>query len=111
MKNMESSPKANDLEIVSQHQNGFYDGNEVQASVDDLKKEDNLEECRICLQHDEPNDLLSPCQCSGTLRYVHPDCMATWLNTMIRKSKTVICGTKAHIYCELCHQKISFAVD
>lgn len=41
--------------------------------------------CRICLdegnEFDEKNPLISPCKCAGTMRYIHAECLTTWLNT------------------------------
>jgi len=37
--------------------------------------------CRICLggkEEDECGDLLTPCNCTGSLRYVHNKCFETW---------------------------------
>lgn len=34
--------------------------------------------CRICLDSDNQNDLISPCLCSGTQRYVHQECLNKW---------------------------------
>lgn len=32
-------------------------------------------ECRICLDSDQPETMLSPCQCRGTAAYVHQRCL------------------------------------
>lgn len=51
--------------------------------------------CRICHCEAEPNaPLLSPCSCSGTLKYVHQSCLQQWIKSANTKS------------CELC--KIDF---
>ena len=45
--------------------------------------------CRICLDgdlKDEPdNPLISPCNCSGSMKYVHLECLATWTNNNRKK--------------------------
>jgi hypothetical protein len=34
--------------------------------------------CRICLEEDEINNMIYPCRCSGTSKYVHKDCLNQW---------------------------------
>ncbi|NWU72968.1 MARH3 ligase, partial [Pterocles burchelli] len=47
--------------------------------------------CRICHEGSSQEDLLSPCQCTGTLGTIHRTCLEHWLSS----SNTS--------YCELCH--------
>ncbi|CAO1310169.1 unnamed protein product [Diamesa tonsa] len=35
--------------------------------------------CRICHENDNINPLLTPCYCSGSLKYVHQQCLQQWL--------------------------------
>lgn len=35
-------------------------------------------QCRICFESDNHQDLISPCNCSGTSKYVHRDCLNRW---------------------------------
>lgn len=47
--------------------------------------------CRIChCEADAENPLLSPCYCSGSLKYVHQSCLRQWLAASDTRS------------CELC---------
>jgi len=34
--------------------------------------------CRICLESDHPQDLIAPCRCKGTSRWVHRECLDLW---------------------------------
>lgn len=43
-------------------------------------------ECRICLQDDADSDLTRPCQCSGSLQYVHVDCLRRWVKESGRRN-------------------------
>ncbi|KAI1697907.1 RING-variant domain-containing protein [Ditylenchus destructor] len=36
-------------------------------------------ECRICLQEEEPEELITPCNCKGSVAYVHQGCLNSWL--------------------------------
>ncbi|CAM4563730.1 E3 ubiquitin-protein ligase MARCHF3 isoform X2 [Caretta caretta] len=53
--------------------------------------------CRICHEGSSQEDLLSPCECMGTLGTIHRSCLERWLSS----SNTS--------YCELCHFR--FAVE
>lgn len=46
--------------------------------------------CRICHETDAISPLLTPCMCSGSLRYVHQLCLQKWLTASEMNS------------CELC---------
>lgn len=46
--------------------------------------------CRICQTNTAHENLISPCNCKGTLAYVHLSCLERWLNQSSRS------------YCELC---------
>lgn len=54
--------------------------------------------CRLCWGEAEDDDqLLSPCSCSGSLKYIHHHCLADWQRTLREQGQ----GRRAHI-CELC---------
>ncbi|GLD66985.1 E3 ubiquitin-protein ligase MARCHF3 [Lates japonicus] len=53
--------------------------------------------CRICHEGRASGELLSPCECSGSLAMVHRACLEHWLTT----------SNSSH--CELCHHQ--FAVE
>lgn len=52
-------------------------------------------QCRICFDvESEGKDLIIPCLCTGSIKYVHEECLKTWLTTSgqdIKKSKCDIC--------------------
>lgn len=48
--------------------------------------------CRICFEEDERKNLISPCLCSGNIKYVHPECLDKWRNT----------NTLNNLQCEIC---------
>ena len=41
-----------------------------------------LKSCRICLgeENEDENELISPCKCSGTMKYIHLKCLQEWIN-------------------------------
>ncbi|KAI0251385.1 hypothetical protein BJV78DRAFT_1375071 [Lactifluus subvellereus] len=53
--------------------------------------------CRICSAPAEPDQpLFHPCKCSGTIRYIHQDCLTTWLSHSKKKT------------CDVCKYPYSF---
>ena len=67
--------------------------------------------CKICYGEEENKDnpLVQPCKCSGSLRYIHLDCLKQWLNT---KSCTKVHNNERYyiylvkqVQCEICKSK------
>lgn len=61
--------------------------------------------CRICLEEEYPeNELICPCKCAGTMKYIHVDCLKEWLDS----KKLTYNGEKVKSFfwkaleCELC---------
>ncbi|KAK3903192.1 hypothetical protein C8A05DRAFT_14833 [Staphylotrichum tortipilum] len=53
--------------------------------------------CRICRGESDPNEpLFYPCKCSGSIKYVHQDCLMEWLSHSQKK------------HCELCKTPFRF---
>ena len=49
------------------------------------------EKSRICLcGHEETEPLIQPCECTGTMQYVHKPCLVQWLNTSY-KGRCEVC--------------------
>eukprot|EP00977_Amphora_coffeiformis_P024548 scaffold16171_cov161-Amphora_coffeaeformis.AAC.3 len=53
------------------------------GDVDDEEEEAEGKCCRICLEdeddhHDEGDVMIAPCQCKGTAKWVHRDCLDLW---------------------------------
>lgn len=72
------------------------------------------EVCRICYDSgDEDNPLIAPCKCSGSMQYVHLQCLRKWMDGRLSvNSNTQDQGTTTVSYfwrnldCELC--KVSY---
>lgn len=56
-------------------------------------------ECRICLSEEVVSDdeLITPCRCNGTSKYVHRSCLNKW--------RSVNIGREANSYCMECREK------
>ena len=50
--------------------------------------------CRLCFgEAEESRPLFHPCKCSGTIKFVHQDCLQTWLKvTKQERPKCELCG-------------------
>lgn len=71
------------------------------------KKSDRLQKvCRICLgdEEDQDNDLICPCKCSGTMQYIHNECLREWLNgkKLVYNGERVKSFFWKALECELC---------
>ena len=36
--------------------------------------------CRVCRQGADGGELFFPCKCSGSIKYIHEDCLKAWLS-------------------------------
>ncbi|CAH1790061.1 unnamed protein product [Owenia fusiformis] len=53
--------------------------------------------CRICLSNDHETPMVSPCNCNGTVKFCHQECLLEWLS--IKRSKECeLCGTKFRVW-------------
>ena len=64
--------------------------------------------CKICYSEDDYDDnpLIQPCTCSGTMRYIHLDCLKHWIGTKscvkIESNDNYTIYKIKKIQCELC---------
>ncbi|XP_015226788.1 PREDICTED: E3 ubiquitin-protein ligase MARCH7 [Cyprinodon variegatus] len=78
-----------------------------------LLMEDSDEEegdlCRICQMQEESstNPLIQPCSCTGSLQYVHQECIKRWLNSKISSGSNL----EAITTCELCKEKLRLNIE
>ncbi|KAM8945787.1 putative E3 ubiquitin-protein ligase MARCHF10 [Pelodytes ibericus] len=77
-----------------------------------LLQEDSEEEediCRICLRGGDSagNHLIVPCQCTGSLKYVHQECIKKWLLAKITSGADL----DAVRTCEMCRQSVQSEID
>ena len=48
--------------------------------------------CRVChCEGDDDHPLFHPCRCSGSIRFIHQDCLTSWLN-FSKKTNCELCG-------------------
>ncbi|XP_010263477.1 PREDICTED: probable E3 ubiquitin ligase SUD1 isoform X2 [Nelumbo nucifera] len=70
--------------------------NNISSKYDDEEDEEDV--CRICRNPgDAENPLRYPCACSGSIKFVHQDCLLQWLNHSNARQ------------CEVCKHAFSFS--
>ncbi|XP_063076796.1 E3 ubiquitin-protein ligase MARCHF7-like isoform X1 [Engraulis encrasicolus] len=77
--------------------------------MDETDEEEEGDQCRICQSGagTPTNPLLSPCQCSGSLHYIHHDCLKKWIQTKIESGA----GRSSVTTCELCKGTLTLDLD
>ncbi|XP_028674300.2 probable E3 ubiquitin-protein ligase MARCHF10 [Erpetoichthys calabaricus] len=72
-------------------------------------QEDEGDLCRICQSGvgTPSNPLLKPCKCTGSLQYVHHDCLKQWLQTKIKSGAEL----SAVQTCELCKENLNLDLN
>ena len=75
------------------------------------KNNDPDRQCRICFQNDEEiSPLISPCSCTGSLKYIHLQCLQKWLQSKIKLNYKEVNNNliSSYIYqpaqCEVCKE-------
>lgn len=70
-----------------------------QHSFEEQKKQEKEEqfECRICKEDAKAGSLVSPCNCDGSLKYVHKECLLDWVRIRRDPNRCSVC--KANYKC------------
>ena len=54
-----------------------------------LLKTESQPECRICLEPSlETNQLVTPCGCTGSVKYIHVECFRMWVDKKCENRRT-----------------------
>ncbi|CAH2305595.1 E3 ubiquitin- ligase MARCH7 [Pelobates cultripes] len=107
-----SGRSSDDQESVKS-QSSSRDPEKLKKIQESLLLEDSDEEeddlCRICQtgMSTPNNPFIQPCKCSGSLQYVHQDCMKKWLEAKINSGSSLETITT----CELCKEKLSLNLE
>ncbi|NWY71912.1 MARH7 ligase, partial [Erithacus rubecula] len=89
------------------------DPERLQKIKESLLLEDSEDEegdlCRICQMSSASSDnlLIQPCKCTGSLQYVHQECMKKWLQSKINSGSSL----EAVTTCELCKEKLHLNLE
>ena len=63
-----------------------------------MENTDNMKECRICLELDTIDNLIWPCKCNGSIKYVHEKCLIKWIETTTNKEYKKKCSMCKDFY-------------
>eukprot|EP01117_Protostelium_nocturnum_P016030 TRINITY_DN6274_c0_g1_i1.p1 TRINITY_DN6274_c0_g1~~TRINITY_DN6274_c0_g1_i1.p1 ORF type:complete len:282 (+),score=63.81 TRINITY_DN6274_c0_g1_i1:116-961(+) len=66
------------------------------ANLEVIGEGNPSEFCRIC--HESEGELIVPCRCNGTSKFVHPNCLREWRDRFRRRNR----GTNSLLRCEIC---------
>ncbi|KAG9477233.1 hypothetical protein GDO78_002560 [Eleutherodactylus coqui] len=106
------SGRTNDSQESEKSENS-RDPEKLKKIKESLLLEDSEEEdgdlCRICQTgvSSPTNPFIEPCKCSGSLQYVHQDCMKKWLHAKISSGSSLEMITT----CELCKEKLDLNLE
>ena len=66
-----------------------------------------MKECRYCLSEEDFTDMITPCLCEGSMKYVHTNCLKDWIT---KKGSTDIVEDEIYyqLKCELCKYKMRY---
>lgn len=61
-----------------------------------------IDNCRYCLESSDYHDMISPCKCKGSMKYVHRNCLINYLNIMRDRSVIPFNRDPYNYKCEIC---------
>jgi len=61
--------------------------------------------CRICRDDDSSSELIVPCRCRGTVKYIHRECLNEWLKTVNKVVLPFGHQNLMNAKCNLCNYK------
>eukprot|EP00828_Plagiopyla_frontata_P011288 TRINITY_DN16226_c0_g1_i2.p1 TRINITY_DN16226_c0_g1~~TRINITY_DN16226_c0_g1_i2.p1 ORF type:complete len:309 (-),score=31.13 TRINITY_DN16226_c0_g1_i2:72-998(-) len=105
----QQSPKTSACPSPELKQSQFF---EEKISAKTIKSNEQSQQqlaCRICLQDDEEQDnpFISPCKCTGTMQYIHLQCLQAQMKSRMRSKSndyiTSILWTSFN--CDICKAK------
>jgi len=71
--------------------------------------------CRICLSDGFENDnpFISPCSCSGSLKFIHFKCLQTWIQSRLHldKKNGIVSIEWKGLSCELCQKNLPLSIE
>ncbi|CAG9331044.1 unnamed protein product [Blepharisma stoltei] len=77
---------------------------ETKATINEKSSEGSV--CRFCLSemYTDENPLISPCSCSGSMKWIHYKCLQTWLKGKVNVSEhnNSVCYKWHQLHCEIC---------
>lgn len=82
--------------------------NESKTSTTNFQDEEFFE-CRICHDKGHRNDLIVPCKCDGSMKFVHRNCLDSWRVSGIKSGSYFTCGQCKFNYVLIDSQKANLS--
>jgi hypothetical protein len=76
------------------------------ATTVDVEEE---EQCKFCWETTHIKNMVAPCACTGTMKFVHPNCLTLWLFQKDGSNQCEVCKTVIHFSLPL-HHDITIAL-
>ncbi|CAD8208539.1 unnamed protein product [Paramecium octaurelia] len=77
--------------------------------LDDSENSNAENSCRICMSKvgTISNPLINPCQCSGSVKYIHIKCLQQWIHNKfkIRELNNIVLYFWSNLICEICKEQ------
>lgn len=72
------------------------------ASIDKTITENTENICRICLGSEKTQNLIAPCSCNGSHKFVHEECLKKWILSKDAENLSI---------CELCKEQFKMEFE
>jgi hypothetical protein len=69
---------------------------------------ESIRSCRYCFCSDDDSDLVAPCRCKGSTKYVHKKCLKEWFEKSNNRIVVPAAFNQYNFSCEICHTKYKF---
>ena len=104
--------KNNNVNNKIANNNNMIDDKEKEK-INNVKFKKKNDICRVCYIEEEDekeNPLVQPCQCSGSLRFIHLKCLKHWIQTRscikVESNEYCVVFLFKEIECEICKAKL-----
>lgn len=82
------------------------------------KRKEKILKCRVCFcegNFEGKNPLISPCNCTGSVKYIHLNCLRKWLTSKVNmkcsQTNNIYCYSFKSLECEICKAVIPELVE
>jgi len=115
-KNHQKHNKRSIIDSLKEHMQMTQDALADYSAAKSVKSSTADGLCKICLcdKSEEENDpLISPCKCTGSVRFVHLKCMQNWVKSKLnmQQNKNIVTIFWKNLQCELCKTSLPINFD
>ena len=87
--------------------------NQSQKSPKSAGSAHSKQECRYCLCEEAKEKLIQPCNCEGSLKYVHNSCLGEWIKNSQKPYEIIYENDTAYYtsVCEICKYSMKYQIN